>query len=562
LEDRTLPSTTTWINPAGGDWDTGSNWSTGQSPGVNDDVIINTTGITVTHSSSVPIHALTLVNATVQGPGTLTVNGSLSWTNATLSGGGSLTGTSGAAVATGNTIHFDLCDLNMVQITPNPGVRWSMDGVGSESADIVALPDSSHMLNITGPSGTTSPTFNVSSSSGLSTTQLPQGSPLVTLALVPCVPVVGPITAPLTPVPVNTAVAASASFTDPDARETHTAVWSWGDGSTSAGTVTESNGAGTVSGSHNYAADGVYTVTLTVTDNHGASGSSSFSYVVVYNPSAGFTGGGWFNSPGGAYAANPSLAGKVNFGFNAKYHSGATVPTGDTEFQFPAANALFAAGLVRGQVDLLSVVAHELGHVLGLAYEGGDGIMAGSLAAGVRLQPQASDLLGPQAASGTATGPCVSRAPPVAFSPAAPAVVHGLWGSETVAFFPVNASAAVGRALWGVALPDPGPALSDLQPVASPFPSVLLPGTNGAGLPAGLPGGVSLPPGSDPLAPGRVTEWAARSAFGVRAASPGSDQVGGGAAPSADAMGSGDDGLTWEDEAAGVDPFFSRRDEE
>jgi hypothetical protein len=36
----------------------------------------------------------------------------------------------------------------------------------------------------------------------------------------------------------------------------------------------------------------------------------------------------------------------------------------------PAADALFAAGLVRGQVDLLTVVAHVLGHVLGLAYEG------------------------------------------------------------------------------------------------------------------------------------------------------------------------------------------------
>src|SRR5262249_55405007 len=39
LEDRTVLSKVTWINPQGGDWDTKSNWSTGQLPGVGDDVV-------------------------------------------------------------------------------------------------------------------------------------------------------------------------------------------------------------------------------------------------------------------------------------------------------------------------------------------------------------------------------------------------------------------------------------------------------------------------------------------------------------------------------------------
>jgi hypothetical protein len=155
-------------------------------------------------------------------------------------------------------------------------------------------------------------------------------------------PAVGTITAPTAPSPVNTVITASAAFTDPRVLDTHTALWSWGDGNTSAGAVTESNGSGSVTGSHAYAVDGVYTVTLTVTDKDGASGLSSFSYVVVYNPSAGFTtGGGWFNSPAGADAANPALTGKASFGFNAKYQSGATVPTGNTEFKFPAAGLNF-----------------------------------------------------------------------------------------------------------------------------------------------------------------------------------------------------------------------------
>ena len=250
---------------------------------------------------------------------------------------------SGAVFANANTFHFDLCDLSQVRITPNPGVSWNIDGVvGNSVADVVALPDGTYTLDFSGPSVSTSATFSVSSASGLSATALPQGSPLVTLALVSCAPVVGHITAPLTPVAVNTVVAASASFTDANTQETHTAVWNWGDGSNSAGTVTESNGSGSVSGSHSYAVDGVYTLTLTVTDDDGLSGQSSFSYVVVYNPSGGFvTGGGWITSPAGAYMANPSLTGMGNFGFNANYKANSTIPDWDTEFHFQAANLNF-----------------------------------------------------------------------------------------------------------------------------------------------------------------------------------------------------------------------------
>src|SRR5262249_36677566 len=111
-----------------------------------------------------------------------------------------------------------------------------------------------------------------------------------------------------------------------------------------AGTVTESGGSGTVTGSHSYAVDGVYTVTLTVTNNGGGSAQAVFQYVVVYNPSAGFvTGGGWITSPAGAYVANPSLTGQANFGFNVRYRPGSTLPTGQLEFQFPAANLNFHA---------------------------------------------------------------------------------------------------------------------------------------------------------------------------------------------------------------------------
>jgi len=151
-------------------------------------------------------------------------------------------------------------------------------------------------------------------------------------------PALSAISAPTDPVAVNTAISAGASFTDPGSNDTHGATWEWGDGSTSAGALT----AGAVSGSHTYTAAGVYTVKLTVTDDDGGADTEQFQYVVVYDPSAGFvTGGGWINSPAGAYAADPSMTGKANFGFVSKYQKGATAPTGQTQFQFHAGDLNF-----------------------------------------------------------------------------------------------------------------------------------------------------------------------------------------------------------------------------
>jgi hypothetical protein len=155
-------------------------------------------------------------------------------------------------------------------------------------------------------------------------------------------PVVGDITAPPDPVMVGTMITASASFADPGFLDTHTAIWDWGDGITEAGTVTETGAEGSVENTHIYTVPGVYAIDLSVTDNHGEVGTAVYEYVVVYDPNGGFvTGGGWINSPEGAYVADPSLTGKANFGFVSKYKKGATVPIGNTEFQFKVANLNF-----------------------------------------------------------------------------------------------------------------------------------------------------------------------------------------------------------------------------
>jgi len=78
-----------------------------------------------------------------------------------------------------------------------------------------------------------------------------------------------------------------ATFNDLGTLDTHTATIDWGDGTApEAGVVTETPSGppgstsgidGTVSGSHVYADDGIYTVTVTVTDNEGVPGSDTFT---------------------------------------------------------------------------------------------------------------------------------------------------------------------------------------------------------------------------------------------------------------------------------------------
>lgn len=166
------------------------------------------------------------------------------------------------------------------------------------------------------------------------------GTATVTVNNVP--PTVGAITAPTNPVQVNTAVTASANFTDPGILDTHTVVWNWGDSTISIGSVTENNGSGSASGTHIYTAAGIYTVSITVTDNHGASGTASYNSIVVYDPSAGsIKGSGSFNSQAGAYVSNPTVSGELKFNIQAKYKGDNTVPTGKINLDFKKTNFSF-----------------------------------------------------------------------------------------------------------------------------------------------------------------------------------------------------------------------------
>ena len=136
---------------------------------------------------------------------------------------------------------------------------------------------------------------------------------------------------------VNTPVNLSASFSDPGVDDTHTCTINWGAGPDEPGTATVD----TCTGRHTYTETGVNTISVIVTDNDGDF-DTGIVMIVVYNPEGGFvTGGGWIDSPAGAYKPDPSLTGKATFGFVSKYKKGTSIPTGNTEFQFKTGDLNF-----------------------------------------------------------------------------------------------------------------------------------------------------------------------------------------------------------------------------
>ena len=220
-----------------------------------------------------------------------------------------------------------LVTLNTATATDNvPGVT-----VSGERSDNLAL-DAPY------PLGTTSIIWTASDTAGNESTcsqtiTITNRNPEVTITNPPS----GAI------YPVGTPVNFAGNFTD-NAGGTHTAIWTF-DNIIAAGSVDESTGS--VTASRSFTAAGVYLVSLSINDSCGGAGMANTvngltAMIVVYDPNGGFvTGGGWIDSPSGAYTLNPSLVGRASFGFVSKYLAGASSPAGNAEFQFRIANFNF-----------------------------------------------------------------------------------------------------------------------------------------------------------------------------------------------------------------------------
>jgi DNA/RNA endonuclease G (NUC1)/PKD repeat protein len=139
-------------------------------------------------------------------------------------------------------------------------------------------------------------------------------------------PVITGLVVPAAPVAAGTPANVAVSFTDAGTADTHALTIDWGDGTTS-GTTT-----------HVYVAAGLYTVAATVRDDDGAQDSrAAASFVVVYDPTAGFaTGSGWFG---------PSSI-KAKFAFVAKYQAGVIGDGASAELQIERTGFSFTSATV------------------------------------------------------------------------------------------------------------------------------------------------------------------------------------------------------------------------
>lgn len=148
------------------------------------------------------------------------------------------------------------------------------------------------------------------------------------------------LTGPNGPVPVGSTATIDVAFFDPSPTDVHTVRFQWADGAVQ--TVSVLDGSGRATATRGASDAGVSTVTVSVADSDGAVTAATFEYVVAYDPTAGFvTGAGSISSPPGAYPDEPLATGKATFGLLSRYQKGATVPTGDTQFQFKGVGLSF-----------------------------------------------------------------------------------------------------------------------------------------------------------------------------------------------------------------------------
>jgi hypothetical protein len=225
------------------------------------------------------------------------------------------------------------------------GVQTATDIGMATATDAVGVVSISSDAPASYPVGTTVVTWTATDATGNA------GTATQNVTILNVAPAIDEITIVPDLLEIGTDVGIDVDFSDIDTlitASTHIVDVDWGDGTVTEDVPHNGNGGSTnatATAIHTYMATGVYTVIVTVVDTVGdpdLSVVSTYEYVVVYDPDGGFvTGGGWIDSPVGAYLEDLELTGKANFGFVSKYKKGADVPTGNTEFNFKAGDMDF-----------------------------------------------------------------------------------------------------------------------------------------------------------------------------------------------------------------------------
>ena len=144
------------------------------------------------------------------------------------------------------------------------------------------------------------------------------------------------VTGPTAPQPITTPVTIGATFVDASGEfDTYSATVKWGDGTTTAATVTEptATSPGTITATRSYLETGVYSLEITVRDQTGASSTQPFEFVVVFDTTERGTvsGSGIYWSGPEARPGGSRWGTLAFFGFDAKYKRGVVV--GETELR-------------------------------------------------------------------------------------------------------------------------------------------------------------------------------------------------------------------------------------
>ncbi|MEJ3745539.1 PKD domain-containing protein [Actinomycetes bacterium KLBMP 9797] len=184
----------------------------------------------------------------------------------------------------------------------------------------------------------------------------------------------------------GTSVPLRAPFTDPGSQDTHSCTVTWDDGNPADSYPATSH---TCDRDHTFPHAGMYTLTVKVTDDAGASDEAT-TMVVVYDPNAGFDNAdGSFASPQGAWRAQPATTGVMNFHLTARYY-GPDKPTGTARAYL--ANTTLRLDAVENGLEWLvvtpdgKVAAKGIGTIngqsgYGFVYYGYDGCSTGPVVA-------------------------------------------------------------------------------------------------------------------------------------------------------------------------------------
>ncbi|HEY2163697.1 MAG TPA: Ig-like domain-containing protein, partial [Gemmatimonadaceae bacterium] len=275
--------------------------------------------ITVTPVNDAPTFNLIAGNTAAEDAGPQAINGAL--TNA-----------SPGPFETGQTLTLTVTNDNNALFSMQPSID-----LGTGTLKYTSAPNAN---------GSATVTVKLQDDGGTANGGVDQTTKTFTITVTPVddAPVITIFYGPVQPIALGGSISVTGTFTDVDLGDvppdSHTGTIDWGDGSSSSLTIAPGSGTSRdFSGSHKYAAPGVYTIVAHINDAGGLSVDATCkSSVVVFDSNGGFvTGGGWINSPPGASAnvGGAASAGKAAFGLVEKYQKGQSTPDGNTEFQAP-----------------------------------------------------------------------------------------------------------------------------------------------------------------------------------------------------------------------------------